>query len=70
MSEQNNAPERREISLQELDDIAQGKGPANVNMAMVEVEGIVKIFDKDGKLKSTAKIVSLDSKELEENAVN
>lgn len=58
--------ERREISLQELDDIQHGK--SNVTMDMVQVKGIVTIFDKDGKIKSTANIVSLDSQELEENA--
>ncbi len=58
--------ERREISLQEVADIQHGK--SNVTMDMVQVKGIATIFDKDGKIKSTMKIVSLDSQELEENA--
>ncbi len=62
--------ERREISLQEVDDIAHGKSKSNVTMDMVQVQGIVTIFDKSGKIKSTANIVSLDSKELEENAIS
>ncbi len=34
-------------------------GP-NVTMPLVEASGVVKIFDKDGNLKSTMKIVSLE----------
>ena len=60
--------ERKEISLQELDDIQHGKGKTNITMDMIQVEGIAVIKDKDGNIKSTMKIVSLDSQELEENA--
>jgi hypothetical protein len=60
--------DRKEISLQELDDIQHGKSKSNVTMDMIQVKGIATIFDKDGKVKSTMKIVSLDSQELEENA--
>ena len=62
--------ERKEISLQELDDIAHGKSKTNITMDMIQVEGIAVIKDKDGNIKGRMNIVSLDSQELEENAIS
>ncbi len=49
----------------------ESRGPAknrapNVTTQRVEASGLVKIFDKDGNLKSTMKIVSLDLPPLQE----
>ncbi len=47
---------------------AKNRAP-NVTTQRVEASGLVKIFGKDGKLKSTLKIVSLELplQELEKN---
>ncbi len=51
---------RREVSLEELGRL---KKAGNVNMADIQVEGICTIFDKDGNVKGTMKVVSVEEAE-------
>jgi hypothetical protein len=50
---------RKEISLNELAKHVQQKGP-NVNLNDIQVKGVITIKDKDGNVKNTMDIVSLE----------
>ena len=52
-----NTPERKEITLDELQAIKKQKPTGT--LADLKVQGVVTIFDKDGNVKSKLKITSL-----------
>ncbi len=52
--------ERREVTLEELGKL---KKAGNVNMADIQVEGVCTIFRKDGSIKGTMKVVSVEEAE-------
>lgn len=56
-----------EIDMDTSSDSPMFDGP-KVATKKVKASGLIKIFDKDGKLKSELKIVSLETKESGKNA--
>ncbi len=61
--------ERKEITLEELGKRIQKDGP-KVAMSGVQVSGVVVIKDKDGNVKGKMNIVSLETQELDKNAIS
>lgn len=61
--------ERKEISLEELDQRIERHGP-NVALSNVHVSGVVTIRDKDGNIKQEMDIVSLEVNEDTQDAAS
>ncbi len=61
--------ERREINLNELEEIIERDGP-EVAMSKVQVRGIAVIKDKDGNVKSEMEITSLELQDEDREECN
>ena len=54
---------RKEITLKQLKKLKEEEKTGGMRVADIQVEGVIRIFDKDGNLKSQLKTTTIDIEE-------